>query len=88
MALSLGVSVGSEIEVGNNVVKIKAIPSPSLILLSVDGGDAILVSDQSRQEILPSVYVFVGTPESGVNRLAFEADRSIKIMRRKNENKS
>lgn len=57
------------------------VPSPHLILLKLDGKADILISDQARKEILPTVYAFVGSRESGVNRIAFEAPRDVPIFR-------
>jgi sRNA-binding carbon storage regulator CsrA len=83
MALSLGVKAGSKIQVGKHVVQIKDLTAPSYIVLSVDGGNDIVVSDQSRQEILPSVFVF--SAGENTNRLVFEAPREVLISRVKNE---
>lgn len=83
MALSIGVSVGSKIDVGNHRVKVKAILGPTLFLINVDGGEDITISDKERVKILEDVYVFAGVGGGGVgNRLAFEAPRSIPIHRK------
>jgi hypothetical protein len=82
MALSLGVSVGSKISVGDSKVHVKAIVTPMLIIVQVDNGPDVLVSDKEAVEILPGVKVFagLGRKQAG-NRLAFEADRSVSIYR-------
>lgn len=83
MALSIGVSAGSKIDVGNHCVQVKTVVHPTLFILNVDGGEDITVTDKERVKILPEVYVFAGVGGAGVgNRLAFEAPRSIAINRR------
>lgn len=82
MALSLGVKAGDKIKVGEHVVQVKTLTQPNLIVLTVDAGPDIVVSDLSRTEILPKVFVFSGVNQGGSgNRLAFEADKSIRILR-------
>lgn len=82
MALSIGVSQGSRISVGKNMVRVKSVARPNLIVLSVDDGPDVVVSDQAKVEILPKVFVFVGVGRSGTgNRLALEASRDIPIHR-------
>jgi sRNA-binding carbon storage regulator CsrA len=87
MALSLGVKAGSKITVGNHEVTVRSILK-DLILISVDGGPDVVVSEQAREQILPEVWVFLGKPPSNPDhssdsqrRLAFEAPRDIKILR-------
>lgn len=82
MALSIGVSVGSKIDIGGRLLTVKAMAQPNLIVVSVDRGQDIVVSDLSRTEILPNVFVFAGVGRGGGgNRLAFEAPKSIRISR-------
>lgn len=82
MALSIGVSVGSKIDVGGHLLQITALAQPNLIVVTVDAGVPVVVSDQSRTEILPDVFVFSGVGKAGsANRLAFEAPRAIRISR-------
>lgn len=81
MALSLGIKTGSKIAVGDHCIEVKAIVPPNLIVVSVNGGVDIVVSDQARTNISPDVYVFSGTRGGKGNRLAFEAHRSIVIRR-------
>jgi sRNA-binding carbon storage regulator CsrA len=83
MALSLGIKVGSKIQVGDHEVLIKDLTPPSFIVVSVDGGNDIVVSERSRLEILPNVFVFSAGENS--NRLVFEAPREVLISRVKNE---
>lgn len=60
----------------------KSISSPNLIVVSVDGGRDIVVSELSKTEILPRVFVFAGVGQKGgTNRLAFDAPREIRISR-------
>lgn len=83
MALSIGVSNGSLIRVGEHRVLVKAVVNSTLLVVTVDGGQDITVSDKERVEILPQVFVFAGVGNGGVgNRLAFEAPRSIPIHRK------
>jgi hypothetical protein len=82
MALSLGVRKGSKITVGKHEVEVKDIIQSNLIMVSVDQGDDVLISDQKQTEILPDVFVFSGVGASGSgNRLAFKAPREIAIRR-------
>lgn len=82
MALSIGVSVGSKIDIGGKMLTVKAMAPPNLIVVSVDGAADVVVSDLSRTEILPNVFVFAGVGKGGgSHRLAFEASRSIRISR-------
>lgn len=84
MALSLGVSVGDKIAVGDSVVEVRAIHAPKTMVVSVDGGEAITVDDNKAHpvEILPGVRTFVGVgpgKHSSANRLAFEAPKTVPI---------
>ena len=95
MALSIGVSVGSKIIIHEgvagvppHVLEVKALTQPNLIVVSLDGGKDILVTDKARTEILPTVFVFAGIGHSGSggsNRIAFEAPQSIRITRAEKE---
>jgi len=88
LALSIGISSGSKIKVGDHMVEVKTVAKPNLIVLSVDGGPDQVISDQSRTEILPEVFVFSGVGSQGSgNRLAFEAARSIPIHRVENNDR-
>lgn len=82
MALSIGVSVGSRIDVDGHSVVVKTLSQPNLIVVSVDNGPDVVISDQAGTEILPTVFVFSGVgANGGTNRLAFEAPRAIRISR-------
>ena len=82
MALSIGVSTGSRIDVAGHLVEVKSIQDPNLIVITVDGGTPIVLQEQQRQEILPGVFVFSGVGEQGgANRIAFEAPQAIRISR-------
>jgi hypothetical protein len=86
MALSIGVSVGSKVDVGGHVVQVKTLVRPNKIVVTVDNGAEIVINE-SRTQILPTVFVFVGIGQvqqqkkQGGNRLAFEAPKSIRISR-------
>lgn len=80
MALSIGVTTGCKIDVGSHVVRVKAIFNPALLVLTVDDGPEITVTDKERVCLMPEVYVFAGVGATGQgNRLAFEAPRRIVI---------
>jgi hypothetical protein len=82
MALSLGVKQGSQISVGGKIVQVKSLTPPSYIVVSVDGGNDIVVSEETRQEILPDVFVMTAGPDT--SRLVFQAPKHIPIVRVKN----
>lgn len=87
MALSIGVSAGESITIGPygpkkeyHTVYVKILTAPNLIVITVDNGPEIVVNDDQKIELLPEVFVQVGIGANGAsNRLAFHADRSIKI---------
>ena len=78
IALSIGVSVGSKIDVGGHVLRVKALIPPNVVVITVDRGDEIIISEGKTTEILPGVKVQSGV---GGNRLAFHAAKSIRISR-------
>jgi hypothetical protein len=88
MALSLAVHQGLKISIGNHCLEVKAIMPPlrtdeaNQIVVSVDGGEEILVTERSKTMILPEVFVFSGRGATGnTRRLAFEAPKQIVIHR-------
>ena len=78
MALSIGVSVGSKIDVGGHTVQVNALVHPNVVVITVDRGEEIVISEGRAVEILPGVKVQSGV---GGNRLAFHAAKSIRISR-------
>jgi hypothetical protein len=65
--LSIGVSTGSKIDVGDHLVEVVSVvksgfkdTDPSLIVVRVDGGKEQIISDQMRTEILDEVFVSTG----------------------------
>lgn len=78
MALSIGVSVGSQIDVGGHRLQVKALVHPNVVVITVDRGEEIVISEGQSVEILPGVKVQSGV---GGNRLAFHAAKSIRISR-------
>lgn len=82
MALLVGVSRNSKIMVGDSVLTVVDIRGTTMSL-RVDSGPEFMVNHQERTEILPEVFVFVGKShiEGSIDRLAFEAPRSISILR-------
>lgn len=82
MALAIGVSRGSKIDVGGHVIEVKELTSPNLIVISVDNQPDIVISEMENKPILPDVLVQVGVSKGGAyNRLAFTAPMSIRISR-------
>ena len=88
MALSLAVRKGDKISIGDHCLEVKAIMPPpranaaSPIIVAVDGGEDILVSEESKTKLLPEVFVFSGLGHTGnKRRLAFDAPRNIPIRR-------
>lgn len=86
MALSIGVSAGDLIRVGEHEVQVKSLSyRENLIVVSVDGKSEHVISELGRVELLPEVFVFSGKGDhGGISRLAFEAPRSIRITRNGN----
>lgn len=78
MALSIGISVGSKIDVGGHLLQVKSLSHPNVIIVTVDRGEDIIISEGRAVEVLPGVKVQSG---SGGNRLAFHAAKSIRISR-------
>jgi len=79
MALSIGVTVGSRITVGGHALHVKA-ARPNEFVVTVDGGPEVVVGAETREEILPDVFVSaLAGPASG--RLAFETAGAIRIDR-------
>jgi hypothetical protein len=78
VALSIGVGVGSRIDVGGHVVQVKSLVHPNVVVITVDRGAEVVISEGQVVEILPGVKVQSGL---GGNRLAFHAPKSIRISR-------
>ena len=78
MALSIGVGVGSRIDIGGHLLVVKALVQPNVVVVTVDRGEEIVISEGKSVEILPDVKVQAGV---GGNRLAFHAPKSIRISR-------
>lgn len=87
MAKVIGVTSGSVINVGGEIVgghkvQVKSVVKNNLIVITVDDGEEITISDQERVEIVPGVFVFAGVGANGTGyRLGFEAPKSILINR-------
>lgn len=89
MALSIGVSVGSGIDVDGHLLLVKRLDQHKRIWVTVDGEDDVVISDTDRKEIVPGVWVRVGIGQNGNrNRLAFEAPKAIRISRIESPRKS
>jgi hypothetical protein len=78
MALSIGVSVGSKIDIGGHLLHVKALVHPNIVVVTVDRGPEVVISEDQAVDILPGVKVQSGL---GGNRLAFQAAKSIRISR-------
>jgi len=78
MALSIGVGVGSKIDIGGHLLVVKALVQPNVVVVTVDRGEEIVISEGKSVEVLPGVKVQAGL---GGNRLAFHAAKSIRISR-------
>ena len=91
MALSLGVSVGEKLFVGDSVVIVRATfstPKTKIIQVSVDDGPVVQLTELSSVKLLPEVRAFVGKgprQSRGGYRIAFDAPRHIRIHRRRGE---
>lgn len=83
MALSLGIKVGSLFRVAKASVRVKSIGPGQRAVLDVDGRE-FMVTEEEATEILPQVMVSMGNNPSSSpkgSRLAFQAPRSIPILR-------
>ena len=85
MALSLGVTDGSKIRVGTEILEVVSIVGTAHIQVRVADKNH-LITDCERTEVLPGVFVSCGRNDdrqfaASFSRLAFEAPRSIEIKR-------
>jgi hypothetical protein len=86
MALSLGINVGTRVRVGDHCVEVKATLPGNRILLALDKGGEVMVSELETTAIFPGVKVCFGKTKSGKGeRLAFEAPREIAVARIKTD---
>jgi hypothetical protein len=60
------------------MLQVKALVHPNVVVVTLDRGEEIVISEARAVEILPGVKVQSG---SGGNRLAFHAAKSIRISR-------
>jgi sRNA-binding carbon storage regulator CsrA len=82
--LSLGVSVGSRIKIGDNTVKVTSIEDPNIVGLQLDGGKVVYVSDVETVEVFPDVFIQSGRRERKLDkstRIGIEAPKAIRIER-------
>jgi hypothetical protein len=85
VALSIGVTAGSQIRVGDEIVKVLEVLRGKAIRVEVDGKQHV-ITDQQRTEVLPDVFLTYGAPGPNLkefkgSRLAFEAPKDLKITR-------
>lgn len=73
-------NAGSRIRVGDSTVLVKQVVNPTLIVLTVNNGPDVVVTDRERVTLMPEVFVFAGLGRIG-SRLAFEAPKRIEIHR-------
>ena len=67
MALSIGVSVGGKVSVGDSVVAVRATvstPETDIIEVSVDDGLVVQLTELGAVELLPEVRASVGKSPS------------------------
>lgn len=84
MALSVGVKTGSKIDVNGHTVLVKTIFSPAHLVVTVDDGPEISITDQESVTILPEVKLFAGIGGRRMGyRLSFEAPQHIEIRKEK-----
>jgi hypothetical protein len=81
MALSIGVSKGTEIRVGEHTLKVLAIENRQRITVEFKGVEHHL-TDQERVELMDNTFVCCGLSKHDADqrpRLAFEAPRHVSI---------
>lgn len=90
MALSLGVTIGSKIRVGNETLEVLDVRDAMDTKLRA-AGHVFTITDMERQEVLPSVFISLGWSNSTkdarfphFSRLAIEAPRELRIERVRN----
>ena len=89
MALSIGVSIGTKITIGNAILLVKDLIKQEAAMLQLNNRPPFMVTGDERTEIMPDVFVQVGLKnvqkrrfqETSAFRLAFEAPMSVKISR-------
>lgn len=85
MALSLGIQSGSQIQIGDSIMRVIEVARDGKLVHIEVTGKRFSVSDEERTEILDDVFVQVGIPTNWNtplrSRLAFEAPRCITINR-------
>jgi len=85
MALSLGVSRGSKIDIGSHLLEVMSVMVDHAVRVRINGRSFDLTEKQ-RTEVAPDVFISYGrgpTQSNGPSaRLAIEAPRSMEITRR------
>lgn len=84
MALSLGVGIGSKIDIGGVIAEVKDIVPQEYVELIIFGRPYIITSYE-RVEVIPDVFISLGNVTkyntSKFSRIAIEAPKDIKIVR-------
>lgn len=85
MALSIGVSKGSKIQVGANLLRVLEVQDSRHVSIQY-GEQRHLITDAERTEVEPGVFLSCGIRQdkettSNSSRIAFEAPRSVIINR-------
>jgi hypothetical protein len=85
MALSIGVSKGSKIQVGKNLMRVLEVQDSRHVSIMY-GNTRHLITDTERTEVEPGVFLSCGIKQDketmmNSSRIAFEAPRSVIINR-------
>lgn len=84
MALSLGVTKGSSIQVGGSIIEVVDVLHGTHVQVVI-GQQKFLITDCERTEVLPNVFLSCGVSEEksfgSFSRIAIEAPKEVKIRR-------
>lgn len=83
MALSLGIRKGSKLEIGASQIEVVGLSTPDYVEVKV-GDKTFMVTSYERTEILPEVFVSMGSEDRSHGkfaRLAIEAPQRVNIRR-------
>lgn len=86
-ALSLGVTIGSKIKIGEQLIEVTNVVGAMDTTIKA-GGKTFVITDSERKEVMPSVFMSVGWSEQTkdaryptFSRLLIEAPRALRISR-------
>ena len=84
MALSLGITKGSKIQVGGSIIEVVDVSNGTHVQVVI-GQQKFLITDCERTEVLPNVFLSCGVSEEksfgSFSRIAIEAPKEVKIRR-------